>query len=245
MENDWDFYALLVEDRPASIFVDLSLARHAPVASAATMAYISVEMRAPRPDGLSSGDEFDDLVAVEQSLETNLIDGAIYAGRCTTAGYRDFYFYVADVEAFFASGETAMAGHPAYAYSTGHRADPEWTVYREFLLPGPRDMQRIHNRRVVALLEEHGDRLDLPRSIDHRAYMPTQASADALQASLFEQGFSVEVCHGDGSGDVTLDFKRVDAPSEIERVVMPVFDLVRSMGGAYDGWGCEVEKAGG
>lgn len=245
MDNDWDFYALLVEDRPASIFVDLALAGHAPLASAATIASVSVAMRAPRADGLSSEDEFDDLVAVEQSLEANLTDGAIYAGRCTTAGCRDFYFYVADIEAFTTSAASAMAGHPAYAYSTRHRPDPEWTVYREFLLPGPRDMQRIHNRRVVALLEEHGDRLTMPRWIDHRAYMPNDTSAEALQITLFEQGFSVEVYHRDATGAVTVDFKRVDAPEEIERVVMPVFDLVRSLGGDYDGWGCEVEKISG
>lgn len=223
-------------------FSSTSRLQRAPLASAATMAFVSVEMRAPRPDGLSSEDEFDDLVAVEQSLEANLNDGAIYAGRCTTSGCRDFYFYVADVEAFFASAAAAMAGHPAYAYSTGHRPDPEWTVYREFLLPGPRDMQRIHNRRVVALLEEHGDRLTMPRWIDHRAYMPSDTSAETLQVSLFERGFSVEVHHGDGSGAVIVDFKRIDAPAEIERVVIPVFDLVRSLGGDYDGWGCEVEK---
>lgn len=138
-----------------------------------------------------------------------------------------------------------MVGHPAYGYSIGQRPDPEWTVYREFLLPSPRDMQRIHNRRVVALLEEHGDRLEMPRWIDHRAYIPSDASADALQISLFEQGFSVSIHHGDASRDVTVDFKRVDAPAKIERVVIPVFDLVQSLGGAYDGWGCGVEKGGG
>jgi hypothetical protein len=242
MDSNWDFYALLVENQPASIFVDLALASRAPLFGAGHMAYVSVDMRAPRPEGLSSQDEFDDLVAVEQSLEANLSAGAIYAGRCTTAGCRDFYFYVADPEAFASAVAEPMVRHPAYAYRTGHRPDADWSVYREFLHPGPRDKQRIHNRKVVALLEEHGDCLDVPRWIDHCASMPTPASADQLQVALFERGFSVDVQAEAGGGDVTVDFKRIDAPAEIERIVIPVFDLVRSLGGTYDGWGCEVEK---
>lgn len=244
MHTDWDFYALRVDDRPAAIFVDLALASVAPIATAPVMAYVSLALRAPRADGLSSQDEFDALVAVEQSLEAALagIDGTIYAGRCTTAGYRDFYFYAADPEAFSAAAAQAMRDHPAYACQIGQRDDAAWSVYRDFLFPGGRDLQRIHNRRVVEALEHHGDRLSAPRSIDHRAYMPNGTSADALQINLFEQGFSVEVHKGDGSGDVTVDFKRVDAPAEIDAVVIPLFDLICELGGRYDGWGCEVES---
>lgn len=244
MDAEWDFYALLVEDRPASIFVDLALAGRAPLTRAPIMAYVSVLMRAPRPDGLSSQDEFDALVAVEHSLEAGVqaLTDAIYAGRCTTAGCRDFYFYIADPDAFGTAVASAMTEHPDYRYVTEHRPDPEWSVYREFLYPGARDMQRIHNRRVVALLEEHGDCLDVARWIDHRAYMPTHAAAEALQIHLFERGFSVDTHAGTDGEAVTVDFKRIDCPCEIEQVVIPVFDLVRSLGGTYDGWGCEVEK---
>lgn len=244
MDANWDFYALLVEDRPASIFVDLALAGRAPLAGATITAYVSVLMRAPRPDGLSSQEEFDDLVAVEHSLEAGVQAQAhaIYAGRCTTAGCRDFYFYITDPDAFGTAVAKAMAQHPDYRYATEHRPDPEWSVYRDFLYPGARDMQRIRNRRVIAVLEERGDRLDVPRWIDHRAYMPTLAAAEALQVHLFERGFSID-SHADNDDQaVTVDFKRIDRPQEIEQVVIPVFDAVRSLGGTYDGWGCEVEK---
>lgn len=68
MNADWDFYALLVDDQPASIFVDFALASMAPITEAPIMFYVSVRMRAPRPDGLSSQEEFDELIAVERSL---------------------------------------------------------------------------------------------------------------------------------------------------------------------------------
>jgi hypothetical protein len=77
-----------------------------------------------------------------------------------------------------------MADHLAYAYSTAHRSDPEWFVYREFLHLDVRDMQRIKNRRVIALLEEHGDCFDVPVRIDQRPCMPTAVSAEQLQSRL-------------------------------------------------------------
>jgi hypothetical protein len=57
VNEDWDFYALRVDDQPASIFVDLALASKTPITGTAVMVYVSVKTRAPRPDGLSSQEE--------------------------------------------------------------------------------------------------------------------------------------------------------------------------------------------
>lgn len=193
MDHDWDFFMLLVDDQPASIFVDLALVQVAPVTDQPMMAYVGATMRASRPDGLSSNEEYDALVAVETALEAQLTGeiGATYAGRCTTAGNRDSYFYVADPGAFTHAAESAMAGFPEYLYATGHRDDPDWTAYRDFLYPGARDLQRIHNRRVMEVLQANGDDISLPRLIDHRAYLPTRAAVAALRAQLLAQGFSL------------------------------------------------------
>ena len=82
MEQDWDFYLLRVDDQPASTYLDLALARIAPVADQPVITYVSVTMRAPRADGLSSNEEFDALIALEDALAGALQAGgaAIYAG---------------------------------------------------------------------------------------------------------------------------------------------------------------------
>ena len=245
MNADWDFYALRVDDQPASIFVDLALASMAPLTEAPIMVYVSVRMRASRPDGLSSQEEFDELISVERSLEAAITagEGAVYAGRCTTAGYRDFYFYTADARAAAAAAARAMAQHPAYAYVIDHREDAAWSVCRDFLCPNARDMQRIQNRRTVDLLEQKGDCPDEPRWIDHRAYVPTRAIADALRAQLIEHGFRVSTEPSMDEQGIAVDFKRFDCPTEIDTVVISLFDMITSLGGTYDGWGCEVERA--
>jgi hypothetical protein len=61
MSNDWDFYSCRVDDKPASIFVDLGIRRDVPLSGRPYMAFVRLFMRAPRPDGLSSQEEFEDL----------------------------------------------------------------------------------------------------------------------------------------------------------------------------------------
>lgn len=244
MNPDWDFYMLRVDDQPASIFVDLALRQVAPITDRPLMAYVSVAMRVPRPDGLSSNEEYDALVALETSLETLLTSeiGAIYAGRCTSAGNRDFYFYLAGPDAYAAAVASAMAGHPQYQFATGHRDDSQWSAYFNFLYPGARDLQRIHNRRVVSVLEDHGDDTNVPRWIDHRAYLPDQGAVDALRAYLVEHDFTIAPEPQADTESIALDFKRVDRPAAVDTIVLPLFDLITEIGGSYDGWGCEVES---
>lgn len=94
MTNDWDFYALRVDGQPASIFVDLGVEPEAPMSSHPHMAYVRLYMNQPRPDGLSSRDEYDALIDIEKALESKLCNDQVgYVGRNTSGGCRDFYFY--------------------------------------------------------------------------------------------------------------------------------------------------------
>lgn len=241
MSDNWDFYPLLVDSEPASIYVDLGLAGEAPMENQHHMVYVRVFMRQARPDGLSSNDEFDDLIGIEDSL-TEIFSGSestTYVGRNTSSGNRDFYFYTADVAAFEESARAAMADHPEYQFEVGGRPDPEWDVYFGFLYPSPDDRQRVLNRRVVEQLAAHGDNHSEARSIDHFAYLPNATAITELRDFLAGQGFSVDQPKIDG-GSVALCFTRVDRPDKIDDVVVPIAKRIREIGGEYDGWGCEV-----
>jgi uncharacterized protein (TIGR01619 family) len=241
MSDDWDFYPLHVDSEPASIYLDLGLATEAPNRAQPHIAYVRVFMRQPRPDGLSSNEEFDELVRVEDSLEAIIASGSntTYTGRNTSSGNRDFYFYTADPEAFAEAVESKMSAHPEYQFEIGARHDPEWSVYFEFLYPSPDDLQRILNRRVTDNLAAHGDNLSEPRPIDHFAYLPNEAAAANLREFLGKQDFAIDEPRAE-SGSVVLSFKRSDRPDQINDIVVPIARRVQELGGEYDGWGCEV-----
>jgi hypothetical protein len=240
MTEDWDCYFLRVADRPASIYLNLGLARDAPLKSHTQIGYVRVAMRQPRPDGLSSQEEYAALIELEDDLTERLAQrGDIYAGRNTSDGNRDFYFYTGDPQAFEESAVAAMSAYRQYRFEIGGRPDPNWDVYRSFLYPSPDDLQRILNRRVMAVLAENGDNPSKPRAIDHFAYLPSASAAASLRDFLSNEGFNVEE-RGAENGTVALTFKRSDLPERIDEVVLPIARRILELGGEYDGWGCEV-----
>ncbi|WP_186417100.1 DUF695 domain-containing protein [Bosea sp. CS1GBMeth4] len=241
MSDNWDFYPLLVDSRPASIYVDLGLAGTAPVRTQPHMGYVRVSMRQPREDGLSSSEEFEALIKLEDALIDRVAATGVttYCGRNTSSGYRDFYFYTSDPTAFSASAEEAMADQPEYEFRTGARLDPDWDAYFKFLYPTTDDMQRIMNRRVTDKLAKHGDVLSKPRPIDHLAHLPNASAAASLLGLLGEQGFTVHEPEA-GDGSVMLRFERADRPDALDEVVIPIARRIKELGGTYDGWGCEV-----
>ena len=107
MEHEWDFYLCQVEDRPASIFLDLGLRQAAPCERRAELVWVRVPMQTPRDDGMSSKQEMDSLCRIEDALSSaaERHGDTIYAGRNTCDGFRDFYFYATDriVETHFAA----------------------------------------------------------------------------------------------------------------------------------------------
>lgn len=241
MSDDWDLYPLLVDDQPASIYVDLGLAKTAPERTQPHMGYVRVFMRQPREDGRSSSEEFEALIRVEDALTGRVAANGVatYCGRNTSGGNRDFYFYTGDPAAFSASVARAMASHPDYEFETGARLDPEWDAYFKFLYPRADDWQRILNRRVTDALAKHGDVLSKPRPIDHLAYLPNARAAASLRDLLGGQGFTVHEPEL-GGGSIMLRFERTDQPDAIDDVVIPIARRVKELGGTYDGWGCEV-----
>lgn len=244
MSDDWDFYPLLVDDQRASIFVDLGIRQEAPIESHPTMAYLRVLMLRPRDDGLSSEEEFEDLIKLEDDVTAKIIqDGrAIFVGRNTSSGNRDFYFYTQDPARFEAAAREAMSGFAEYRYQTGSREDRCWRTYFEFLHPSEAEWQRIMNRRVCEVLEEQGDNLNNERKIDHFVYLPSQDAQSAFVRRVTREAFTVDNApeQPDEEGQFGVGFSRQDRPSEIDEIVLQLLKDVTDLGGIYDGWSCPV-----
>lgn len=245
-EDNWDFYMTLVDGNPASIFANLSLIERAPVAGHDHFLFVQIPMLQPREDGLSSAEEFDQLIAVEDRVIGALeaTGEAIYAGRNTTDGVRDLFFYVTDTAAAEAVVEALAAELSPYELRTGHNPDPEWGVYFGFIYPSPNDMQHINNRSVLRQLAEHGDDHTAPREIDHFAYFPSEAAAGAFAGVVDGQRFDVTPTRDQNErGEYCVSFKREDSLSDIDEITINLAQIAEEHEGYYDGWGCPIVKS--
>jgi len=248
MSDDWDFYMLLVDDQPASIMVDLGIRPSVPLNSHGFMGYMRTTMNAPRPDGLSSQEEFDTLREIGDAVERAISsDGEahIYVGRNTSGGHRDFYFYTINLENLHQCLEQVVQAFPQYEFSLGGREDAGWSTYLNFLYPNPADKQRMMDRRVCEHLEIKGDDLDLEREIDHRAYFANKIRLKEYQSYLIENDyFDIQIGKTKPIfGTHFIDFKHIGAPKQVSGVVYDLFTKAVELGGEYDGWGCSVTKS--
>ncbi len=240
MTDDSDFYFAQVDDRPASIYVDLGAVREVPLEHLPFMAYVRLHMRTPRDDGLSSQEEFDRLIEIEDQLTARLLnEGCVYLGRYTGNGLRDFFFYVGDETLWNERVAAVLEAFPEYEYESGTQEDPEWSTYFDFLFPPAEDQQRISNRRLCAVLESNGDTLETPREIDHWFYLPDEARGEALIAEAATLGFTVRDrgwTEDEEAYRVQLWREDIPQPGTIDELTLALLALALSFDGDYDGW---------
>lgn len=247
--EEWDFYFSNVDDVLGSFYIDLGLAKMAPLASYSNLVWISVKMNNPQNDGLSSNEESDVLFQIEDRL-TDFINRkhqAIYTGRLTSNRRRDFYFYLTDQLLYDKTISEAMVAFPDYDYDFSIREDINWSHYLEFQYPLPRQFQSIQNRRVLYELEKQGDKLVKERRVDHWLYFKTSADKEIFLQKIINDGFNV----GDddyniqyGASPHRLRIFRIDKVDfeHIDDYTLYLWELAQICNGDYDGWETSVEK---
>lgn len=248
MSNDWDFYMLRVDDKPASIMVDLGIAKSAPIKTHPVMGYLRTYLKHSHPKHrLSTDEEFQKLCDIGDTVDAVVEDSNgqhIYVGRNTNDGTRDFFFYTDSLTQLEAALSVVIQKFSDYEFETGGRDDENWGVYQDFLHPKPLDYQRIQSRRVCETLQNEGDDLTQSREIDHRVYFKKKADLKTYSKFVSELNFKIT---GTGRrkplvGEHYVDFKRSDIPSQIDDVVDELYLKSVELNGDYDGWGCTVVK---
>lgn len=243
-EPDFDFYITSIDDKPASIVVDLAAAKASPVDTHPVLLGIRVPMRQPREDGLRDARELDALGELEdrftEALEREV--DALYVGRVVHDGLTTLYYYApAEHRQRLDDDLPAITGDPGdYEPEWWVDDDAQWQLYEEFLAPDEYDQHMISNRRLLAVFTENGDKLDEPRQVDHFATFPSRAQAERAAASLRAAGFATDDLNEPDADEAwELQFHRVDhlADGRADEFVGEILDLIDPEDGEYDGWG--------
>jgi uncharacterized protein (TIGR01619 family) len=247
--SEWDFYFSNVDDVVGSFFVDLGLIHTAPVSDKPNFLRIAVTMNNPREDGLSSGEEFEILKRLEDKLTHFIIakHNAVFAGRLTTNGRRDFYFYLSNTKQYDKTIATAMKAFPTYKFDVVLRDDQKWEEYINFLYPHPGQYQSILNRRVVYSLEQRGDHLTKARPVDHWIYFKTEADKEKFLSDTQDDGFTIvdnDYNVEFGEAPYRLRISRIDKVDfdSVDDYALRLWSLAQECNGVYDGWETSVER---
>ena len=248
LPQNWDFFMCRIEGAPASIRTNLALIEVAPLEGLSQRLQFYIKMQNPRPDGLSSNEEYPILCDIEDAIgEKAGATGAVLAGVVRSEGFLELWFYTQNAEALAKTCEDALQTFEGYQSGYNIAEDPEWEDYFGFLYPDEFSYQTMQNRKVLMQLEKNGDKMEVPREIDHFFYFKEAAQQQAFAKEAEAKGFKVRFNDDEFVEDRKAEGKeypymveatREDSPLDIDDIVWDLLELASPFEGNYDGWGC-------
>ena len=248
LPQNWDFFMCRIEGAPASIRTNLALIEVAPLEGLSQRLQFYIKMQNPRPDGLSSNEEYSILCDIEDAIgEKAEATGAVLAGVVKSEGFLELWFYTQNAEALAKTCEDALQTFEGYQSGYNIAEDPEWEDYFGFLYPDEFSYQTMQNRKVLMQLEKNGDKMEVPREIDHFIYFKEAAQQQAFAKEAEAKGFKVRFNDDEFVEDRKAEGKeypymveatREDSPLDIDDIVWDLLELASPFEGEYDGWGC-------
>ncbi|HEX5025558.1 MAG TPA: DUF695 domain-containing protein [Agriterribacter sp.] len=247
--GNWDAYLMEVNKKPVSIVVDLDFGSSVEAKQRPNVIIVSIQLNDAREDGMPGKEELRILDSLENELVNMLRNNlnAIYAGRYTLNGKRDFYFYTNDTSNCRSQIKLVFQSFPSYTWELKVKPDADLGYYKNVLYPTPREMERIQNHIVVDDLRKKGDLLKAPRKIDHFIFFKTEADRKRFAGIVQDSGFVVESAGqeiGINGFPFTLQVSRTDKVdyNSIDHVSLFLWELAMQHFGKYNGWETFVVK---
>jgi uncharacterized protein (TIGR01619 family) len=250
VSENWDNYIISVNQHPVSIVVNLALKEKAPMKERPFVLILRTKYGSYDSSGFPAQAIIDVMDSIEYELESTLKTnlGAIYAGRFTQRGLREFYFYSLDTVQYLRICANIMSKFSSFPWLCKAVADKSWSNYFEVLYPSPNELEKIENRRMIDALKKKGDELKKPRKIEHLFYFRTVAARQAFLKAMDLPGFTIDEIPVErtelGDYGFRLVLSRSDIPEQpdIDRISVYFRELSTKNNGHYEGWQTYVIK---
>jgi hypothetical protein len=245
MSSKWDFYQSRVNGKPASVYLDLDLA---PDPTRPLLLIVWLDLRRPHPGhGMATDAEFDALDALEDRLAASFkaAYGCIYAGRITTDGRREFYFYSASGNQLEALALAALAPFPGYTVKAWSQPDARWEQYTGVLYPHGPALRWMKDKSVLEALARAGDTPAIARPVSHFSFFPSAARRTAFTQAIENAGFRIgKLLDNRKAGDshpfgVVYQLAQTPTLAVMTETTALLSRLSEKNAGQYDGWECK------
>ncbi|PPA69741.1 DUF695 domain-containing protein [Jeotgalibacillus proteolyticus] len=243
MSDYWDTYTGYIEDKLASVVLDMEISEevdpeHFPYAFA-----VSVPIKLPNENGFPSETENEKMNGIEEAFTEHIQTKKILcAGRITSDGSRDIILYSSLKEVELINKACIQFFQSAgYEYEITEIEEEEpWAFYFTFLYPDPYQLQHMGNWQIVEMLEESGDSLDDPRHVDHWIYFEDKKMMKRFSKAIKKEGFEVEeeALEEEENVRYRLQISRTDLVDidSINEITDFLVETAEKFEGDYDGW---------
>lgn len=247
IKQNWDFYMCNIEDKPSSIRLNLALYDIAPIKDYNYRMTILVKMKKPDENGLSSNEEYPILCDIEDAVteKAEKLDG-IFTATIKSNGILEIYIFTKNPNEMENACKETLATFQDYEWKCFFDEDPEWDIYFNFLYPDEYSFQAMMNRRVIQNLMEQGDNSEAEREVDHWLYFSNSKDRDFFVNKAEGMGYKINSLEEleERNYPYQVHISRLDKAEyhHINNIVWELLDIIRSLNGYYDGWGCPIVK---
>ena len=148
-KGNWDAYVVHINHKPISVVVDLDFGTSPEAKENQNVIIVRLNINNVQADGMPVRNEIKTLDSIENGLVNNLKTAlnALYTGRYTQDGKRDFYFYSNDTSLYEQHIKDVLQNFPSYTWTVSASRDAELGNYLNVLYPTQKEMEHIQNRR--------------------------------------------------------------------------------------------------
>lgn len=241
--HDWENYISSVGGMPVSINVDLGLGQVAPIKENPFVVILRVKLRSPDQRGMPGMEEMNELDKLEGRLVELLARqvGALFAGRFTQRGIREFYFYAPDTVGYQKAINQSLFSLNEGEWLCQAKRDEKWDNYYAVLYPTKLDQIKISSRKQLELMGVAEGRVLKNIDIEYFFQFDKKEGRNDFLSSGAVSGFKiVEMPEApdklDGKFKLVLRKKEDPDFSWIERRIVVLFNLAQKNGGLFLGW---------
>jgi len=182
---------------------------------------------------------FEEFLDLKESLIIALEhdEKAKYVGSRVVDGWSEFYFYAADSKGLDAV-VTNILHSSDYVYESNVVRDTKWDFHYQNLAPSELELCHIQSEKIIFLLQEEGDNLEVQRSVEHYVSFTTPTQKNKFINSLHIDGFELkdEISSDEFEHGVALVKTHAVTSSEVKKVVNELFKEIKKEQGYYEGW---------
>jgi len=123
-------------------------------------------------------------------------------------------------------------------YESNVVRDAKWDFHYRNLAPTELELCHIQSEKIIFLLQEEGDNLEIPRVVEHYVSFETPTQKNKFINSLNLEGFSFkdEISSDEFENGIALVKMHAVTSEEVQKVVNELFEAIKKKQGYYEGW---------
>ncbi|WP_457749014.1 DUF695 domain-containing protein [Sulfurimonas sp.] len=186
-----------------------------------------------------SAEGFEEFLEAKESLIIRLEheDRAKYVGSRVVDGWSELYFYADDSKGLDVLVKEILKPVD-YIYESNVVRDSKWDFHYRNLAPNELELCHIQSEKIIFLLQEEGDTLEVPRPVEHYVSFTTPTQKNKFINSLDLEGFSFkdEISSEEFEHGIALVKSHAVTSVEVKKVVNELFEAIKKEQGYYEGW---------